>query len=288
VSEVVGEARWDVPIRLLGGLHYLALSDGIDPWSALHETLDEHREWLARFVAEQDVQTNEMGRCFALLPAFLELARARGRRLDLLELGPSAGLNLLFDRYAYRYRRGRWGPSHADVVLAGEERGEVPADLLSVEIEIGRRRGIDLNPIDVTTDDGARLLRAFVWADQWHRVERLRRAIDIARADPPELVRGDYVELLPQLLADRDPDALTVVFQTASTLYLDRERYDRVRTALHDAAQVAPLGWVSMQRWDEEDKAGDGAPLEVALWPERDGRVVARMGPHGEWLDYFG
>ena len=43
-----------------------------------------------------------------------------------------------------------------------------------------------------------------------------------------------------------------------------------------------------MQRWDEEDKAGDGAPLEVALWPERDGRVVARMGPHGEWLDYFG
>ena len=173
-------------------------------------------------------------------------------------------------------------------MLAGEERGEVPADLLSVEIEIGRRRGIDLNPIDVTTDDGARLLRAFVWADQWHRVERLRRAIDIARADPPELVRGDYVELLPQLLADRDPDALTVVFQTASTLYLDRERYDRVRTALHDAAQVAPLGWVSMQRWDEEDKAGDGAPLEVALWPERDGRVVARMGPHGEWLDYFG
>ena len=288
MSEVVGEARWDVPIRLLGGLHYLALSDGIDPWSALHETLDEHREWLARFVAEQDVQTNEVGRCFALLPAFLELARARGRRLDLLELGPSAGLNLLFDRYAYRYRRGRWGLAHADVVLAGEERGEVPADLLSVEIEIGRRRGIDLNPIDVTTDDGARLLRAFVWADQWHRVERLRRAIDIARADPPELVRGDYVELLPQLLADRDPDALTVVFQTASTLYLDRERYDRVRTALRDAAQAAPLGWVSMQRWDEEDKAGDGAPLEVALWPERDGRVVARMGPHGEWLDYFG
>jgi hypothetical protein len=288
VSEIVGEARWDVPIRILGGLHYLALANGIDPWSAPHETLVDHREWLARFVAEQDVQTNEAGRCFALLPAFLELARAGGRRLDLLELGPSAGLNLLFDRYAYRYRRGAWGPAHTDLVLAGDERGEVPVELLSVEIEVGRRRGIDLNPIDVTTDEGVRLLRSFVWADQRHRVERLRRAIDIARADPPELIRGDYVELLPELLADRDRDALTVVFQTASTLYLDRERYDRVRTTLRDAARAAPLGWVSMQRWDEEDEVGDGAPLEVALWPERDGRVVARMGPHGEWLDYFG
>jgi hypothetical protein len=288
VSEIVREARWDVPIRILGGLHYLALADGIDPWSTPRETVADHREWLARFVAGHHVQTNEVGRCFALLPAFLELARAGGRRLDLLELGPSAGLNLLFDRYGYRYRRGAWGPADADVVLAGDERGEVPEELLSVEIEIGRRQGVDLNPIDVTTDEGARLLRSFVWADQWHRVERLRRAIEIARAHPPELIRGDYVELLPQLLADRDPGALTVVFQTASTLYLDRARYDRVRTTLRDAARIAPLGWVSMQRWDEEDEAGDGPPLEVALWPEQEGRVVARMGPHGEWLDYLG
>jgi len=277
-----------MPIRILGGLHYLALSDGIDPWSAPHEVVAQHRDWLERFVAEHDVQTNEVQRCFALLPAFLELARAGGRRLDLLELGPSAGLNLLFDRYGYRYRNGIWGPADAAVVLAGEERGAVPGQLLAVEADIGRRQGVDLNPVDVTTDEGVRLLTSFVWADQWHRLERLRRAIAVLRADPPELIRGDYVELLPQLLADRDPDGLTVVFQTASTLYLDRERYDQVRTTLRDAARAAPLGWISMQRWDEEDEAGDGPPLEVALWPERDVRVVARMGPHGEWLDYFG
>ena len=42
-----------------------------------------------------------MQRCYALLPAFL--ACADGRPLDLIELGPSAGLNLLWDRYAYAY-----------------------------------------------------------------------------------------------------------------------------------------------------------------------------------------
>ena len=276
-----------MPIRLLGGLHYLALGDGIDPWTATHETIAEHRQWLSRFVAEQDVQTNEVGRCFALLPAFLGLARASGRRVDLLELGPSAGLNLLVDRYGYRYRNGVWGAMDA-IVLSGAELGRVPADLLAVELQVGRRRGIDLNPVDVSTDEGVRLLTSFVWADQWHRLERLRRAIDVARREPPELLHGDYVELLPQLLAERDRDALTIVFQTASTQYIEAERYQRVRDALRAAAEDGPLGWVSTQRFDEEDERGAGYPLEVALWPRHDARVVARMGYHGEWLDYFG
>src|SRR5205814_2444418 len=197
--------------------------------SNTHKALTEHRDWLARFVAEQDVQTNEVGRCFALLPAFLELARTSGRRLDLLELGPSAGLNLLVDSYGYRYRSGAWGDAAAAVVLTGEERTPVPADLLAVELPIGRRRGVDLNPVDVATDEGVRLLTCFVWADHWHRLERLRHAIAVARANPPELVRGDYVELLPHLLSERDRDALTVVFQTVSTQYVGRERYDRMR-----------------------------------------------------------
>jgi hypothetical protein len=282
----VGEARWDVPVRLLGGLHYLALTDGIDPWSSSHDVLVEHADWLARFIAEQDVQTNEVGRCFGLLPALLELARTTGRRLDLLELGPSAGLNLLVDRYRYRYRLGVWGPSHGAVVLGGAERTPVPRELLDVELRVGRRLGIDLNPVDVQSEEGVRLLMSFVWADQWARLERLRRAIDVARADPPELVRGDYVELLPGLLSDRDPEGLTVVFQTVSTQYLARERYERLRSVLVEASLDAPIGWISTRRHDEEEGNYEGFALELARWPEHEPRVVARMGYHGEWLDW--
>jgi len=146
-------------------------------------------------------------RCFALLPAFLTLARDHGApALDLVELGPAAGLNLLWDRYAYRYRAGRWGSS--ELLLHGVEYEPVPLEVLARRVEVRRRLGIDLNPVDVTTVEGARLLRAFIWPGRVERAQRLRQAIGILWAEPPTLVRGDYVELLPSVLAERDDEAI--------------------------------------------------------------------------------
>ena len=80
----------------------------------------------ARLTAEQEVQTNEVQRAWALLPGFLSLAD--GRPFDLLELGPSAGLNLVWDRYRYRYATGDVGDGSLE--LAGDDRTPPPAELL--------------------------------------------------------------------------------------------------------------------------------------------------------------
>ena len=108
----------------------------------------DRRDWVAEFLTTRRVQTNEVQRTWALLPAFLSLGESR---LDLLELGPSAGLNLVWDRYRYRYQAGRGGRRE----LAGEERAPVPAELLERPADIVRRRGVDLVPVDATTDEGA-------------------------------------------------------------------------------------------------------------------------------------
>jgi hypothetical protein len=270
-------------------VHYLELA-GIEPyalsgdWPDFRSALESQREFLARFVRDQAVQTNEVQRCYALLPAFLSLAQETGAEtLDLVELGPSAGLNLLWDRYAYAYRAGRWGSS--GLQLAGVEYEPVPREVLARRVRVRRRLGIDLKPVDVTSDHGARLLHAFLWPGRVERAQRLKAAIGILRREPPTLVRGDYVELLPSVLAERDDEALTVVFQTASTGYIGRERRAELRALLEEAGRDRPLGWISTRAVEElEEDRHDSYELEVGLWPGGERRLLLRCDFHGSWL----
>ena len=224
------------------------------------------------------MQTNEVQRSWALLPAFL--AVADGRPLELLELGPSAGLNLLWDRYAYRYTTGTWG--EGELELRGDDRIPPPASLLERRVQVVRRRGVDLSPVDATTLHGSRVLQAFVWADQTERLERLRRAIAVVRRDPPELIRGDYVDALPGLLRDRLDEAQLVVFQTASTMYLDRRQGDRLLAALRDGGKAAPFVFVTTGRAPDDV----GYALEVHRFPKGDVERLAVFDFHGEWLEW--
>ena len=116
------------PLLLLAAVHYLLLS-GVEHRLATHydtvadvrgtlfdpagdaaadftDFCQEHRTALEKLVATRSTQTNEVGRCTALLPALCHIAEKYGwsEPLSLLDLGTSAGLNLLFDDYAYTYR----------------------------------------------------------------------------------------------------------------------------------------------------------------------------------------
>jgi hypothetical protein len=285
VREIVEDDSWDRPLRLLGGLHYLALSRGIEPWDDPVPVLEEHKEWLREFVRERGVQTNEVQRSWLLLPGFLEIARRTGvQTLDLIELGSSAGLNLVWDRYRYRYARGTWGRDDAPLELTGEERSPVPADLLHVPVRVRHRRGIDRSPIDVTRPEEAMLLKSFVWPDQEERLQRLDRAVETLRADAPALEQGDIADRLADLLAERQLGALTVVFATAVLSYLG-DRQEAVQAALQDAGQKFPLAFL----WTGQPRPGEHGywGLWARLWPEDEQVVLAHAGFHGQWLEWL-
>jgi hypothetical protein len=305
---VLGEQTgWDAGLRLLGAVHYLVLTgvaphalDG-DPGPFL-EALEVHSDALTEFIATQGVQTNETQRCVGLLPCFLTIALETGLPLELLELGPSAGLNLLVDRYHYAYRNGSFGSPDALLRFVADERGHaVPAALLEPTsasdtvslspLGVRRRRGIDLAPVDVTNHKGRTLLRAFLWTGRADRIARLEAALaTFAQEDPkPELVKGDYVKLLPRLLDERPADAITVVFQTASTGYLGPTERASLRESLEQAgADGRPLAWISTRTPDELEHAHDDRwELELRVWPNK-ARLVAFLDFHGNWLDWLG
>jgi hypothetical protein len=287
VAAIVGDhqPRWEAPLRLFGGVHYLELSGVVQhPWLKFRGVLESHHDWLKRFVAEQPVQTNEVQRSWALLPAFLTVGD--GRPLDIVELGPSAGLNLFWDRFRYRYGEAEWGSRDAPLELSGQADPAPPSQLFGTHVEVRRRFGVDRRPVDVTTDHGARLLQAFVWADQGARLERVRRAIEIVREDPPELLEGDYVEILPSLLAARDLGALTVVFHSASAVYLRDDERAALQDAIERAALRGSLAWISYEIDREEEVGYRNFVLEVQAWPDGGRRRLARLDGHANSMEW--
>jgi len=225
VAAIAPDLNWDFPLRLLGGLHYLVLG-GEGAWDDVDAMLDARADFLARFAAEQPVQTNEVARSRALLRG---LAAVGCERIDLLELGTAGGLLLYLDRYGYPYDG----------------------------FEIVRRRGIDRHPIDVTTDEGARLLEAFVWPDQTERIARLRAAIEVVRQDPPELIAGDYVDLVTDLV-DED----TVVMSCVTTMYLPDDRYAELVEKLRGTTWLSLEGPRHARDYDGMQLVLDGRVLE--------------------------
>lgn len=297
VGEIVGEAlsipRGNVALRLYGAVHYLVLagrapaySELEDPWPVFREILEANEDWIRTFVATQPVQTNEARRAWALLPGFLTACDGWPGPVDLIELGASAGLNLRWDRFGYRYENGTWGDSGSLLVLGGHEVAPVPAAVLAPGVTVRRRIGIDQAPVDVSTEHGARLLEAFVWGDEPERLDRVRRAIEVARAEPVELIQGDIVGLLPSILGGRDKDALTVVFDSNATEYLEDERFDELEHVITSDLGHGNLAWVSMERPRHDE--GRSYVVTVSGPGSAAGRALAETHHHGADLTWIG
>lgn len=80
-----------------------------------------------------------------------------------------------------------------------------------------------------------RWLESLVWPgpSEATRRERLRAAARVAAADPPHLVSGDLVRVLPELASQAPKEATLVVFHGAVLAYLDsaaRDAFVRVVT----------------------------------------------------------
>ena len=234
---------------------------------------------LAVVMRARRTQTNEPARCATLLPALAQLPPP----LALIEVGASAGLTLLFDRYSYDFAGHRiTGSDPLAPVLACEPLGQVP--LPARVPEITWRAGLDLNPLDVTSDDDVRWLSCLVWPGEGDREQRLAAAVASARRDPPLVHRGDLVTDLPALAAQAPAGATLVVYHSAVLAYLapaGRKQFARVMRAL-------PAVWLSNEGPGvvpgQPIPPHQGAPFVLA----RDGdTLLALTDSHGTWVEWL-
>ena len=212
-------------------------------------------------------QTNEPARCAVLLPALATLPGP----IALVEVGASAGLCLLYDRYVYDYGVARVGAGAVTLRCAVSGPAPIPERVP----EIVWRAGLDLNPLDPRDPDTRRWLECLVWPEHDDRRATLRAALDVAAADPPRVVRGDLLRDLPALLAEAPRDATLVVTHTAVLVYVDEATTRDAFARLVAGRGAHRLGAEATER---------GGPFEVTL----DGRLIAYGEPHGRALEWLG
>lgn len=209
------------------------------PYEGLRRVLREQEPAVRETVMTRATQTNEAGRLATLAPV---LGLVEGP-LALVEVGASAGLCLFPDRYDYDWPTagsllGSGGP-----LLTARATGPLPVP--TAHVDVAWRGGVDLNPLDVTDQDATAWLETLVWPEQDERRDRLRAAIEVARAEPPAVRCGDLFDHLPGLLDEAAPHGTPVVFHSAVVAYLeepDRERFHDLMTGLVAAGRCR---WIS-------------------------------------------
>jgi hypothetical protein len=277
-------------LRLMGAVNRLVLTgrepaladayadgDRARAWEELRDVVSRDGSELHDLV-ELPVQTNEVGRCNALLFGFTEVATATGLPLRLLEVGASAGLNLRWDRYHYVAGDLSWGPADSPVQLELELEGEdVPTFPLAVEISA--RHGCDASPIDPTTEEGRLTLLAYIWPDQADRIARMQAALKVASELPIEIDREPAASWTKRMLSEPMPGQATVIYHSIVSQYLsDEERgafHANIQSAGERATKEAPLAWLRME------PGGERADAHLTTWPGGETRHLARVGYHG-------
>lgn len=293
-----GEPTRDaLPLRLVGGLHALVMvgadaelgrvfAGEIHEPAAIEAVL---QRVLIRYDAQLlpwldgPPQTNEPGRSGALIVGLLEVARRHGPKLEVLEIGSSAGLNLLIDRYRFDLGGATFGPAGSRVTIAPEWRGERPA---IPPIEIVSTRGCDINPLDATDPAVAARLSAYVWAEKPERLARLRNAVTMLRETGVQLEKADAADWVEARLAEPQEEGVTrVLMHSVVWQYLPEASSDRIRAAMAAAGARAtperPLAWVAK----EPDRALAEQVVSVRSWPgHADWEVVATAHAHAAWV----
>ncbi|UQX12891.1 DUF2332 domain-containing protein [Candidatus Mycobacterium methanotrophicum] len=288
--------RLALPLRLLGGLHRLAL-DGRAPrlrrwypsaggqwdaqaaWPDIALAATAHAD-LLRAALDQPPQTNEVGRSAALIGGLLKLAHEFNLPVRLFEIGCSAGLNLRADYYNYRHRGGQWGPAYSPVTIDDAWRGHLPP---AADLQIVQRHGYDIAPLDATSRDGELALLSYVWPDQPARLDRLRGAIAIARRVPAPLQRRNAVEAVAGLSAATG--TLTVLWHSIMWQYLSAADQAAVLAGIDalgtNARADSPFAHLMLEPQRRTPDSPVGFAVRARCWPGGDDTLFGTCSPHG-------
>jgi hypothetical protein len=253
-----------------------------DPFPVFRDFCRAHAKELLPLIETRVTNTNEVARSTSLYPSFDHVAREAGEPLHLIEIGPSAGFNLNWDRYHYTYGSQTRGPAAANLKLEADVRGAGALDLGPTFPKVASRVGLELNPVNLDSPEDRLWLKALVWPELRLRHTRLEAAIATARAHPHKIVPGDALANLEPAALAVPRDGALVVYHSHVTYQFSEEMRERLSHTLETLSRERPVYRISIE-WD-----GGSYPVVVGRYENGAAtkRTLALCDPHGSWIEW--
>ncbi|WP_298171294.1 DUF2332 domain-containing protein [Novosphingobium sp.] len=287
-----------LPLRLAGGFHHLVLSGADLRLAAVYRgevtdqdavdalIVDLARQHDAALLPWLDgpPQTNEAGRSASIMAALLWLSPRMGPLFELNELGASAGVNTMMDRYHYELGGTEVGPADSPMQIKPEWRGPAP---VPAPVEITSIQGCDRAPVNLADPAEALRLKSYVWAEVTERMARIDAAIRLAGEQPPTLTQMDAGDWVDQRLAAPLAEGTTRVFYHSIVWqYLPPETRARITAAITGAGEAGQrIAWIML----ETNRETFRHELTVRYWPGGGEPVLlGEAHAHGAWVAWHG
>ncbi|TQS75390.1 DUF2332 domain-containing protein [Ornithinibacillus gellani] len=241
----------------------------------------ERKQAIQELLREKLVQTNEVRRCSYLFPSFCLVQERAKKPITFIELGTSAGLQLLWDQYSYQYHDGQvLGSKQSAVLIEAKTTGTLP-NLHQFIPNVAARIGLDLHINDVSKTTDCAWLKALIWPSHHVRRKLFEQAAAVVRAQPPELIEGDGVSLLPKLIARIPEQTAICIFHTHVANQLPKRQLSLLMQNIDVAGKNRDLYHIY-------NNIGNRF-LHLDSYPngKRKTERLAETAPHGNWFNWL-
>lgn len=288
-----------VPNLLFASVQYLLLKGEKHPLKRFYPFLTEdfkkpedafrdfkdfcstYRSDIIALLLKRNVQTNEVRRCAYLYPVFSSIYHKVSRPLALIEIGTSAGLQLMWDSYSYSYGDGKiYGNKSSSLHLETEIKSGKPAILYRKSPPVNSRVGIDLHICDVTNNDELLWLKALIWPEHRNRLKILNQAVEEFKKKQPTLIEGDGINLLPELVEDLPVESALCIFHTHVANQLTKEKKKELLEIVANIAKKRDVFHIYNNIWDGK------LHLDSFLGGEVRNEIIGDTDGHGRWFHW--
>lgn len=288
-----------VPNLLFGAVHYLLLKGKKHKLGQYYPSIVKHplavdeafiyfKDFCQQFEKEiieilksRLVQTNEVRRCAYLFPSFCYIYNKVAKPLSLIEIGTSAGLQLLWDRYSYSYGTDEvYGDKDSAVLVTSEMKDKQPPPYLTKIPPVVSRMGLDLHVSNLRNQEDYLWLKSLIWPEHRDRLTLFEQAAHCFKENPVELREGDGIVLLPDIIETIPSEATIGIFHTHVANQIPEPSKWTLIDKIKKIGARRDIFHLYNNMWDRElhlDYFIDGVEYK---------QVIGKTDGHGKWFEW--